>query len=1117
MLKGILHSERLISLQKALQDNDLILVEELWNAPKALIAALAQQVTGKHVLILTGASQEEARLYHDFTLFTDRPIVDFPSWETLPSENIPPSPDIVGERYQVLKKLLTSSESHIILSGLQACLQKLIPPSIFLNLSLTLKAGQSPSFENLIERLNAMGYQRRPVASDKGEYAIRGGIIDVFPVSSPDPYRLEFWGDELESLRIYDPIGQKTIRPIEEISISPGLELELLNQQSLQASILDYLGPNTIVIFDDLLALEDRYATLISMGSKNRNFIPIEEFLNSLNSFQKIFWAQRPIEELSEVQMQDRSQSFYSRQVAFLQINFQMFNRDWSAKRWRHPFNTLSGYLFAHEEDEPSGEDMIQSLSQLEDSCELHFLCNSDLEESNLQKRLLDSNVKLPKHTHFHLGYLSSGLVIQDINTIFFPLTEITRRYKMRRQKLRSTYHTSPAETYDLLSGEMVVHLNNGIGKFTGMEKRVNHLGIPSEFLTIEYAENSKLYVPVNQAHLITKYVGSNEDTPKLSSLGTPKWKKTREQTEKAILGYAADLLKNYAERVITTGFVYPQDSEDIATFEEEFPYSETEDQLAAIASLKQDMMSSKVMDRLICGDVGYGKTEVAMRAAFKAAMDGKKQVAILVPTTVLAMQHYENFAERMSNFPIHVSVLSRFRSSKQIKETLEGLEKGSVDVVIGTHRIISDDVKFKDLGLVIIDEEQRFGVRAKEHLKKIKTGVDCLTLSATPIPRTLYMSLIGARDMSVINTPPQDRLPIKTVIAEPTDQILQNALLRELARDGQAFVIHNRVETIYGFATRIKGLLPQARILVAHGQMDSDEIDAAFHAFKNGQADILVATTIVENGIDIPNANTILIDRADQFGLATLYQLRGRVGRWNRRAYAYFLVPHLSSLPEVSRQRLQALAEAGGYGGGMKVALRDLELRGAGEVLGERQSGHVSSIGFHLYCKLLKRTIHAMQGKIPSATTDTKVEIPVDARLPEEYVNEVSLRMEIYQRLGEALSWEEVNNIWEEIQDRFGPPPLPAQWLYHFSRIRVFASQLGYTLVKQDKMTLTLEKTKGKDSIVRKIIAPKFRSPEEMEAKIIEEIKKTEEVKNANPMTLANSKKELTANHKKN
>ncbi|MFI0435852.1 MAG: transcription-repair coupling factor [Parachlamydiaceae bacterium] len=1094
MLKELLRSKRLQSLQHALENQDLVLIEELWNPPKALVAALAQQATNKHILILTGASQEETRLFHDFALFTHRPVVDFPSWETHPCEQIPPSPDIVGERYQVLKNILHSSEPHIILTGLQACLQRLIPPSLFQTLSLTLKIGKSPPFQHLIEQLIVMGYHRRPIASDKGEFAIRGGMIDIFPVSSPDPFRLEFWGDDLESIRIYDPIGQKSIRPVEQLDIGPGVEMELLNQQPLQSTLLDYLGPQTLVIFDDLLALEERYASLISMGEKNRAFSSIEEFLDELQGYQKIFLTPRPVEELSDVKRLDaKGASYYSQQTIFHELSFEMFNREWKVKRWRHPFNTLTGFLFRQEEGEPTGDELLARLSSLSRrTCELHFLCNNALEQNNLHKRLLDAGVCLPTHTSYHLHYLSSGLVIQDIDCLLFPLTEITHRYKIRRQKLRSTYHNSVAETYDLLAGETVVHLNNGIGKFLGIEKKVNHLGIPSEFFTIEYAGNAKLYVPSNQAHLITKYIGANETLPKLSTLGSLRWKKTKEQTERAILGYASDLLKNYAHRAICQGFVYPPDSDDLIAFEAEFPFVETEDQLAAISNLKEDMSSSKAMDRLICGDVGYGKTEVAMRAAFKAVVDGKKQVAVLVPTTVLAMQHYENFVERMANFPVNIGVLSRFRTSKQMKETLEGVAKGSIDIVIGTHRVISDDVRFHDLGLIIIDEEQRFGVRAKEHLKKIKIGVDCLTLSATPIPRTLYMSLIGARDMSVINTPPQDRLPIKTMIAEPTDQTIQQALLRELSRDGQVFFIHNRVETIYGVANRIQSLLPQAKVLVAHGQMATGEIDATFHAFKNGQADILIATTIVENGIDIPNANTIFIDRADHFGMATLYQLRGRVGRWNRRAYCYFLVSNLSLLPDISKQRLQALAEASGYGGGMKVAMRDLEIRGAGDILGTEQSGHVSSIGFHLYCKLLKRTIQALQGNIPSITTETKIELLIDARLPEEYVNEVTLRMEIYQRLGEALSWEEVDTIWEEIQDRFGAAPQPAQWLYRLTRIRVFASLHGLTLIKQEKLSLTLEKKKGKEVTVRKLLTPKYQTPEEMETKLIAELKKT-------------------------
>lgn len=1096
MLKDLLNSVKLLELHHALQNNESVLIEDLWNTPKALIAALAQQVTGKHVLILTGASQEEVRLFHDFPFFTERQVIDFPAWETLPSENIAPSPDIVGERYQVLNLLTSSKEPFIILSSLQSCLQKLIPQNNFQQLYLHLVPNKSYPYEDLIKQFVKMGYQRYPVASDKGQFAVRGGIIDIFPVSSPDPYRLEFWGDDLESLRIYDPIGQKSVRQVNEASITPAQEMELVGKTAQLSTILDYLGPNTIIIYDDLLALEDRYAQLTGMvGARSKTFCSIDEFIDAAAPLQKIFWSQQPIEELSEVHLEKRSsQGFYSETAPMQEISFQMFNRDLSAKRWVPPFSTVAEYLFPDlpEADKATGTEIMTALGKLrEQDVKLQVLCPKENDEAAFQKRLQDAGIHLPKQTSFHISYLSNGIVFPDIKLMILPLAEITKRYKIRRQKQRSTYHTTPSESYELSAGEMVVHFHNGIGRFLGIEKRLNHNGVLSEFFVIEYADNAKLYVPINQAHLINKYIGSNEEIPKMHTLGSARWKRTRETTEKAILGYASELLEMYARREIKGGFGYSEDSPDLLAFEEEFPYIETEDQLEAIFSVKKDMISQKPMDRLICGDVGYGKTEVAMRAAFKAVADGRKQVAVLVPTTVLAMQHYENFVERFANFPINISVLSRFRTSKQIKEALEGVANGTIDVLIGTHRIISEDIKFKDLGLIIIDEEQRFGVKAKEHLKKIKVGVDCLTLSATPIPRTLYMSLIGARDMSVINTPPQDRLPITTIVTDANEQVMKNALLRELARDGQAFIIHNRVETIYEFGNRIKSLLPHARVVIGHGQMHSDEIDTVFHAFKNGHADILISTTIVESGIDIPNANTILIDRADRFGMADLYQLRGRVGRWNRRAYAYFLVPSQRSLPEIVRKRLNALAESSGYGGGMRVAMRDLELRGAGNILGLEQSGHVSAIGFHLYCKMLKRTILAMQGKIPSISTDTKIEFMVDARLPEDYVNETSLRMEIYQRFGEAASEEEADAIWDEIKDRFGPPPEPATWLYHLTRLRIFAGRHGFTLLKQEKVSILAEKQKGKETITHRLLLPMPKSPQEMERKVIAALQK--------------------------
>lgn len=1089
MLQELLEGERLQLLHSALQRGETVLVEDLWNAPKAFIAALAQRVTGKHILLLTGGSVEETRLFHDFPLFTDVQVVDFPAWETLPSETIAPSPDIVGERYNLLQKLVTTSIPYIIVSNLQACLQRLLPPPTFENLYLSLKVGQTFSFKELVEKLAAMGYRRVAVAGDKGEFAVRGGIIDLFPVSFPDPYRIEFWGDEVESIRIYDPIGQKSVRRVDEVQITPAQELELIKGQQKLSTILDYLGENVIVIFDDLLALEDRYASLISMcGSPKGSFSSIETLLDQMNSLQKLFWPQQAIEELSGIKEKDALKFDLSLENSTLPVvNFELFNRDFDAVRWHHPFMPVATFLSPTPE-EMSGQELLKALNSWHDSdLKVHFLCASELEEENLQKRILESQIKLPKSVHFHIGYLSTGMAMPDIHTLLLPLTEITQRYKIRRQKQRSTYHTAPIQTFDLLPGEIVVHYHQGIGKYLGLERKADHLGVLTEFLTIEFAENGKLYVPLNQAYLVTKYIGSSEEAPRLHSIGAGRWKRMREKTEQAILGYATELLDLYAQRELAETIPCRPDGMDMQAFEEDFAYVETEDQLAAIAAIKNDMVNGRCMDRLICGDVGYGKTEVAMRAAFKAVVDGDIQVAVLVPTTVLAMQHYENFIERMTNFPVAIGVLSRFQSAKQVRETLKGVANGSVDIVIGTHRMISDDVRFKNLGLIIIDEEQRFGVKVKEALKQVKVGVNCLTLSATPIPRTLYLSLSGARDMSVINTPPQDRLPITTIIADSSHEVFKTAIARELARSGQAYIIHNRVESIYEMGSRIKKMFPQAQIAVCHGQMSSDEIDGVFHAFKSGQADILIATTIIENGIDIPNANTILIDRADRFGLADLYQLRGRVGRWNRRAYAYFLVRNYTAMPEISRKRLNALAESSGYGGGMKVAMRDLELRGAGNILGTEQSGQVAAIGFHLYCKMLKKAVQRLQGKAASIEIiDTKIEVHFDARLPESYVSETNLRIEIYQRFGEAESYNEIDAIWNEIKDRFGPPPVEAQWLYYLTRVRFYASTHGYISLKLDKNVLLTERQMGAKIVSKRMSFVIPKKPENFETALI-------------------------------
>lgn len=1064
-----------------------LLIEGLWEAPKAALLALMQKQLKKNILFIT-KEQQETKLIDNLDYFEVASYFDFPSWETLPGEDISPSPDIVGKRLEILYQLSQSKTNKVVLCPLQACLQKVVPSDLLLKYCRFLRVKEETSFEALPTWLQELGYRRVPVAADKGEFAVRGGIIDLFPLSSSDPYRIEFFGDMIESIRTYDPIGQKSTAKVEKLFICPASELSLLQSASFLSSIMDYLGDQSIVIFDDLLALEDRYVALKSLGAHQmRFFMSFEELLEkSKNSF-RLFLSQQPLEDLSQIQMGKKTgRAFYTGKDPLQPLRFEMFHQSIETKRWNHPFEELSSFFDAEDSQQPF-LDLLKGIhTKASSSLNVHFITATESEEKTLKKFIQEEEIDLPATTSFERGYLTSGFVLKDFELALVPMAELTHRYRIRRQKWRSTYHTPAAEFHELKPGDMVVHFHSGIGKYLGIEKRPNHLGMLSEFLVLEYAENSKLYVPISSSHLVSRYIGAKEEAPHLSQLGTQRWHKQRVQAEKAIVGYAHDLLKLSAEREIFGGFTFPLDSSDMQSFEFDFPFVETDDQLRALEDVKKDMTSAKAMDRLVCGDVGYGKTEVAMRAAFKAVVDGKKQVAVLVPTTVLAMQHFDTFTERMANYAVNIAVVSRFLSPKKVKETLEKVALGQIDILIGTHRLISKDVHFRDLGLLIIDEEQRFGVRAKEHLKKIKVGVDCLTLSATPIPRTLYLSLIGAREISLINTPPQDRLPIKTHISERDSQIIQNALLRELSRDGQAFFIHNRVETIFEISEELKKLMPQAQIVTAHGQMAPDELDTIFHLFKRGDADILVATTIIENGIDIPNANTILIDRADQFGLADLYQMRGRVGRWNRPAYAYFLIPKHARLTEVAQKRMQALAESTGYGGGMKVAMRDLEIRGAGDILGTQQSGQISTIGFHLYCKLLKKTIDAIKNKKQPQFIEAKMEFSFDARLPEEYIGESSLRMEIYHRLGEASSFSEVDALLDELKDRFGTPPEAVHWLLAMTKIRIHASQKGYLWLKFERFTIQAEKTKGKQTEKHLFTLPKFKTPNELVDKMV-------------------------------
>lgn len=1076
--KALIEKENFREFSEKLIQGENLLIEELWEGPKALLLYLAAKSKNKHLLIITEGKPDN-QLFEDLSFYFQKKPTQFPAWESLPGEEIKPSSDVVGERFAALEKIKSESNCKVILAPLKACFEKVVSSNALQDLFYHITKNTRISFEAFVEKLIQLGYVRDTVAAEKGTFAVRGGIVDLFPSSAPEPYRLEFDGDEIVSLRKYDPTSQCSTGKIEKITLAPSDEHRFIAMKEKEGTLFDYLGDDVILVFDDLFAIEENFASL-NLGKEQPRHISKEDFFALASHLQKLFFVEGQLEKLSEVKVLKRG-SF----TEASHLSFQAFGETLSAWRLRHPFLPTQASFCPQSIpfNQFTQEQFLQEVSQF--PLAITFLISSESEKSFIENNLPKENIRAK--IHYEHGYLSSGFYLKESNLALITGPELTGRFHLRREKLRQYTHALPLELFTLNPGESVVHISSGIGRYLGVERRKNHLGIDTEFLLLEYADGAKLYVPMEQAHLITKYIGSHAETPELHELGSSRWKKTLERSERAIYDYANELIELEAKRAVRGGFAYPEDSMITKQFSDEFPYEETPDQMLAIEAVYHDMKSGKSMDRLVLGDVGYGKTEVAMRAAFKAVADGKKQVAVLVPTTVLAMQHAETFSERMRGFPIRVESLSRFRTQKEIKATVKGLESGEVDIVIGTHRLISSDILFHDLGLIIIDEEQRFGVKAKEHLKQLKAEVDCLTLSATPIPRTLYLSLVGARDMSVINTPPLDRLPIQTLISESTDDVIRTALLRELTRGGQAFVIHNRVESIYELANRIRGLIPEAKIAVGHGQMDAEELDTVFHAFKSGAANILVSTSIIENGIDIHNANTIIIDRADHFGLADLYQMRGRVGRWNRKAFCYFLVNKLHTLSEISRKRLSAIASAPGFGGGMKIAMHDLEIRGAGNILGTEQSGHITSIGFTLYCKLLKKAIHQLKKKsAPLVLSEVKIDLPFDARLPEEYVGEMVLRLEIYQRLGEMESDEEIDELKKEFEDRFGPAPKQVEWLIALAKLRLFAARNRFTRISFLKTTVEAEQNVGHEKkIVKKILFAPLKAPEDLFKKL--------------------------------
>ena len=1123
-MNDLLNTYTVTKFLEVLQKNDSLLLEMMPLSAKALLIHSAM-VKLKRPVVVIATSGNENRIYGDLLFFIKKNLYEFPQWEVPYGEEIEPSPDIMGKRLEILHKLRLTKEPVAIVTTPQAVLQKVVSEKIIAQTHLPLRVDSEAGFERTVENIVSLGYERVNLVRDKGEFAVRGGIIDIFPISEPNPYRLEFFGDTIEQIRIFDPMSQKSVELAKNVDLIHANEYQLVQDKQELVPLFDFLQ-NPIIFFDDIVGIEDKLVHLKKFTNTYPKFFSsVESLLNEKSK--KVFFSNANIEDVSANIVVHNGAKKES-----CNINCDLFGSNTLVTRYFHQtqnysadfvldiypnklknqeFSMTAPQILARSKigrdaayceaalclnnrgdaaglkSEDAGEEKTDSSTCLGIDAHTTFLYENSKEHDEIKKNVGAKNLD---KVEFQSGYLSCGFVLLKDRVAIVPYTEFTKREKLFRNKWRNTYHTPVSEFHELVKGDLVVHFHSGIGKYLGIEKQKNHLGLESEFLVIEYASNGKLFVPISQSHLVSKYIGSKDTLPTLNKLGTSRWQQTKLRAQKAIIGYAKDLLHMHAEREVAGGFAFPIVETEEQEFANTFPYTETKDQLSAISDIHEDMSSTKSMDRLVCGDVGYGKTEVAMRAAFHAVAGGNKQVAVLVPTTVLAMQHFETFTERLEMFPIKVGIVSRFQKKSDIEKTLQEVGAGNIDILIGTHRIISKDVSFKDLGLIIIDEEQRFGVRVKESLKKLKAGVDCITMTATPIPRTMYLSLIHAKDLSVINSPPQDRLPIKTTICEREEQIIKDAILRELSRDGQTYFIHNRIETIYEVHSFISSLVPHARVRIVHGQMSSKLIDEIFHAFKKGEIDILIATTIIENGVDVPNANTIIIDRADKFGISDLYQMRGRVGRWNRSAYAYFFLPKNRTQSEFSQKRLSALAEVSGLGGGMRLAMRDLEIRGAGDILGLQQSGQLSTIGFHLYCKLLKKTIESMKNKEPTSFLETKIEHSYDAKIPEWYVSDPSLRLEIYHRLGEAISTDEVKEIFQELKDRFGTNlPECAKWLYHITALRIFATKHKFLTIKLLSHTLLAEKQLKNGTTSKSLFLTQAKNGEELEKSVVKQL----------------------------
>ncbi|MEW6697508.1 MAG: transcription-repair coupling factor [Bacillota bacterium] len=1054
-----------------------------------LFAGLAH--AGRPVLVVTPGETEAGTLVDDLTsLLPGTQVQLFPVWQLLPYQVLAHSNEVLAQRLRVLEKI-TAGESMLVVTSVEALLRRLAPPEVFRSAGLELSLGQRVDLDQFRLELVKMGYERVELVEGRGQFSSRGGIIDIYPMTAANPVRLEFFDDEVDSIRHFDVANQRSLDKLKQIRITPcrelvatpeawqrcaeNYELDYRNQlKKLQRSgsvdavhqlsaqgpmvleqirrgvpfggmeqLLSYFYPEPVTLLDyfheqPLLLVDDpiRFKEVADTILKERN----ETYTDLLgkgkvlpghfNSY--LEWRQLlvPLERRQGIYC-----SFLPRHPQYLRpqnvVNF--------PAKAMHSFLGHSEVLADEIRHWRRRSYAVVLLVSAEERAANLLRLLKDAKIDAFRVKQLDNEVR-EGNVVITVGQLANGFELISARLVVITDAEIFgQRKKARQHRARPDAKMEPLA--DLKAGDYVVHVNHGIGRYLGMIT-LDIGGLQKDYLQLQYAGEDKLYVPTDQVAMLQKYLGAEADHAKLSRLGGTEWSKAKAKVREAVRDMAQELLELYASRQTVKGHAFSEDTPWQAEFEGLFPFEETPDQLRAIEEVKRDMEKTRPMDRLLCGDVGYGKTEVALRASFKSVMDNK-QVAVLVPTTILAQQHYNTFRERLANYPVRIEMLSRFRTPKEQRQVLAGLAVGEVDIVIGTHRLVQDDIIFKNLGLLVVDEEQRFGVSHKERLKQMRKNVDVLTLTATPIPRTLHMSLVGVRDTSVLETPPEERFPVQTYVLEEDPVLIREAVRRELNRGGQVYFVHNRVVDLERLAGWLQSLVPEARIGVAHGRMKEDDLEQMMLEFMDGAYDVLVCTTIVETGLDISNVNTLIVKDADHFGLSQLYQLRGRVGRTNRLAYAYFLFRRDKVLTEVSERRLSAIREFTEFGSGFKIAMRDLEIRGAGNILGAQQHGHIAEVGFDLYCRLLEEAVQEARGEKVEQVVETSVELPVEAYIPDTYVPDGNQKVELYRRLAVMGEFSEISDLEEELVDRYGDLPESVRCLLQVTRLKLTSREL--------------------------------------------------------------------------